>query len=297
MAIQSMTGFGAARGIAPGWRLKVEIKAVNHRGLDARVHAPREWAWLEARIVRRLKERLRRGRVNVSLELSPDQGDGPGGLTLLDEEAFGAVARRLKGLAISHGLAADVRLSEVLVYREVFERQAADLEIEDEAPFMAVVDEAIDAFVASRRQEGQAIAADLTGHLEALDELLAHVRRRRPELVEGFRGRLTERLEELAQAHGVELEPERVIQEVLLFAERSDIAEEIQRAGAHIERLSELLERPEGPHGKQLDFYLQEMIRETNTMASKSNFAELTDLVVSMKSHVEQMREQVANVE
>lgn len=297
MSIRSMTGFGAARAAIHGWHVKVELKAVNHKGLDVRVSAPRSWSWFEARAIKKIKRRLRRGRVSVNVEVGRDLSEANAGLAI-DEDAFGRVVARLQQLSDEYGLGEhQVTLAEVLTYRSLFELSDSDVTIDDEEPFLVVVDQALDAFDASRLDEGETIAADLSGHIEALAALLARVEELRPQLLGDYRERLTARLDELAEVHGVSIEPERVVQEIILFADRSDIAEEIQRAGAHIDRLRQLLAEEQGPHGKKLDFYLQEMIRETNTMASKSNFSELTAVVVEMKSHVEQMREQAANVE
>jgi uncharacterized protein (TIGR00255 family) len=295
MAIHSMTGFGAAQAVVEGWHIKVELKAVNHRGLDARVNTPREWTWVEARALGLLKNKLQRGRITMHIEISRALS---GKLSLgIDEEAFGQVVEQLRGLLGRHGLSQELRFSDVLELKGLFTGSSDATQVEDEAAFDAVIAEAIDRFDQTRREEGATIASDLRAHRDALVANLEKVKELRPKLLSDFRERLSERLNELGDLHGVELDQERIIHEVIMFSDRSDIAEELQRAGAHLERLGELLDSEEAPLGKKLDFYLQEMIRETNTMASKSNFSALTDVVVQMKSSIEQMREQAANVE
>jgi len=295
MAIHSMTGFGAAQAVVEGWRIKVELKAVNHRGLDARVNTPREWTWVEARALGLLKSELHRGRITMHIEISRELS---GALSLgIDEDAFGQVVSQLKGLLDRHGLSGELQFSDVLELKSLFTGQSDSAQVEDEAAFDAVISEAIARFNQTRLEEGATIAKDLRAHREALVANLEKVKVLRPKLLADFRERLTARLEELGEIHSVELDQERIIHEIIMFTERSDIAEELQRAGAHLDRLGELLESEEAPLGKKLDFYLQEMIRETNTMASKSNFSDLTDVVVQMKSSIEQMREQAANVE
>lgn len=296
MPLRSMTGFGDVEHTAAGWRVHIELKAVNQRGFDARIHTPRDWGQLEPRLLKALKRHISRGRLSVHVGIERAE-HAPQELGI-DELAFGAIAAELKRLALAHGLHTQVCLQDVLEFKPLFmgqhtSRDTLALSVIDEA-----IAQAIARFDTTRLEEGATLRQDLQQHLDHLIHHLHSVRQLRPALVEGYRGRLTERLAELERLHGLELEESRVAQEVVLFADRSDISEELQRAGAHLDRLADFLRDPgPGPHGKKLDFYLQEMIRETNTMASKSNFAELTEVVVDMKSRIEQMREQAANIE
>lgn len=296
MSIRSMTGFGHAEGSSQGWAFKVELKAVNHKALDVRVNAPRDWSWVEPVALGLIKQSLKRGRVSVSVDVRREVAEGSAGVSI-DEAAFAAVVGQLEHLAKMNGLAPDVRLSEVLAFRSRFELSDAATLPEDHEPFVGVLADAISNFDQTRVEEGATILAFYGEQLDHLDATLARIIELRPKLLEDYRERLIARLTELGKAHGLDLEQERIIQEVIHFGDRTDIAEECQRAGAHLVRLRELIVEPDGPHGKKLDFYLQEMIRETNTMASKSNFSDMTALVVDMKTRIEQMREQAANVE
>lgn len=296
MPLKSMTGFGAAREESSGWGLRVEIKAVNHKSLDVRINAPRGWGEFEAKVLTMVRERICRGRMTLTIEASA-QAPADGALLGVNEARLEQVIDQLRGIQSRHGLAGELTLSELEPYRHLYmlkEPERAPVTWEQLSP---VVDAALTAFDAARCGEGETILELFQGHLAKLGQARERLVELRPVLLEGYAERLRERLLELSERHALDLDQERVIQEVNHFADRTDIAEELQRAGAHLERLCGLLDVEGEPHGKKLDFYLQEMIRETNTMASKSNFSDLTQIVVEMKSWVEQLREQAANVE
>ena len=287
-----MTGFGAAQASLEGWAFKIELKAVNQKNLDVRINAPSKEAWLEPMMLAALKRRVRRGRLSVYIECAPPKAADP---VAIDDTKFLALAARLGDLCTQAGV--ELRLEDLMAYRASFELDASgSLARPTEAKVRALCDQAVENFDRTRRQEGAAIAQMLQGHLQRLVKLVDQVHAMRPQWLQAHGLRITQRVAQLAQAQGLEPEPERIARELVWLAERSDIAEEIQRARSHTAALKELLGAP-GPHGKKLDFYLQELIRETNTMASKSHDAALTDLVVQMKSLIEQMREQVANLE
>ena len=296
MAIHSMTGFGSARARVGEWDVRIEIKALNHKSLDLRLSLPHSFSQMEPRLTQFIKKRCHRGRIMVHVDA--DQRAHHDAPFSVDEERFGALATQLKRLAAAHDLDARVSLSDLLALRALFETAAPkECAPEDEGAFDALMEQALDRFIETRRSEGEAIAADLHAHLDTLRDGLSRVRLLRPELLDEYRDRLVSKLDEIAQSHGIAIDRDRVIHEIILFADRSDIAEELQRAEAHIERIAHLLTQESRPHGKKLDFYLQEMIRETNTMGSKSNLTPLTQVIVPMKAAVEQMREQTANIE
>ena len=293
--MKSMTGFGAARGQVEGFDVLVDIKSVNQKNLEVRVQMNRAWSWLEARALKVIKSRIKRGRLTLTLQIEPIAGT-TNRLVHIDEQRFLALAAQLQHLAKGAGLPHGPTLADLLVYRKAFELQEDDLVVDRPEQFDALLHQALEHFDQSRAQEGARIKGMLQGHLRFLEGAIAQAEALRPGWLEGYHDRMTERLSALADSHGVTLDQERIIHEVILFGDRTDIAEEVQRAGSHVAKLQEIVAAP-GPHGKPLDFYLQEMIRETNTMASKSHFSPLTDLVVQMKTAVEQMREQTANLE
>lgn len=298
MSIRSMTGFGEAQGRIGDALVRVTLKAVNHKNLDVRIRTDRSWSWLEPHLLKMCKARLGRGRVDVSVEVERMSVADTTTQVPIDEVALKAVAHRMQVLARESGISSTLTWRDVLSYRGLFERPAeVPTSVRDPEGCMVIATQACDAFLQSRETEGQTIDDMMRASLEILSNGVDHIVTMRPQLMEAYRARLSERLRDLLEREGVVTEEGRIAQEVIVFADRTDIAEEIQRARAHIERLGGLFENAHKPVGKKLDFYLQEMIRETNTMASKSNFSDLTEVVVEMKTTIERMREQAANVE
>jgi uncharacterized protein (TIGR00255 family) len=290
--IRSMTGFGAGRGACGGEELDVEIRSVNHKFCEVKVRTPRELAALEIDAAKAVKERLARGGVEVAV-----RRPGPaGGLApRVDVALAESYARAFAEIGARLGLAGQVTLAEVLAADGVvrLEERAVDLDAAREALRRALA-AALDALVAMRAREGEALGRDLSGRLDAVEGLVARVAARVPAAVEHHQARLAERVQELAR--GVAVDPARLAQEVALLADRTDVTEETTRLGSHVAQVRALLGGGE-PAGRKLDFLVQEMHREVNTIGAKSQSAEIAALVVELKAEVERMREQVQNVE
>lgn len=298
----SMTGFGrgTATTEAPEGRVEatVEVRAVNGRGADVTVRAPRALAAREAAIVATVRERLGRGTATVSV--STEQ-TATAGASRVDREAALAVAQTLRALRTAAGVTAD----EAPITLEMLVRPPdglprtltlsdADADAADAFPAVqAALDEALGAFDAMRTAEGAALDADLRARLAALAALADDVDARAPERVAEARARLQERLADVLA--DTTLDPQRLEQEVAVLAERLDVAEETVRLRSHIAQATATLDAPE-PGGRRLGFLVQEMLREVNTTGSKANDAAIAHLAVSMKEVVEQIREQAANV-
>jgi uncharacterized protein (TIGR00255 family) len=301
MPLHSMTGFGAAQGQAASWQINFEVKAVNHKALEVRFHTrAADWGYVEPLVHQLVRGRVKRGQLSVSLSVTPwvaaGEGDGIERPLDLDEAAFVAAHKQLRMLTVRYGLRTDLSISDMMLFSRAFMGTSSAAPA-DQALVMQIFERALDEFLANRAREGAALGLLFDAQLARLAALLSDVAAARPALLDGYRERLRARVAEvIAEVNSGALDEARLVAEVALFADRTDIAEELQRAGSHIERLRALLASEE-PVGKQLDFYLQELIRETNTMASKSSFAALTDLIIQMKSIVEQLREQAANIE
>ncbi len=238
MPLKSMTGFGAARSEVSGWSLRVEIKAVNHKNLDVRINAPRGWGAFEAAILGKLRERIRRGRLSVSIDATrlPSQG---GALLNIDEQRMADVITQLRAMQQRHDLGGAITLETLEPYRALFAVQ--ETRADDELSWQdieGVLMSALDAFEQARTSEGETLYALFVGHIARLEAARKELVTLRPTLLEGYGERLRARLLELSERHGLELDEERVIVEVNHFADRTDIAEELQRAGAHLERLA-----------------------------------------------------------
>ena len=290
--IRSMTGFGAGRGVVNGEEIDVEVRSVNHKYCEVKVRMPRELAALEHEVVRSVKERLARGGVDVAVRriasgslVSPRVDVG---LAESYARAFAEVQARL-------GLPGPVTLAEVIAAEGVvrLDERVLDLENVGEA-LRRAVSAALGQLVAMRAREGEALARDLSSRLDELEGLVERIGALAPQAVESYRTRLSERIAELTR--GVALDPARLAQEVAIFADRTDVAEEITRLRSHAAQVRALLDVSE-PAGRKLDFLVQEMHREANTIGSKSQHAGIAGLVVALKAEVERMREQVQNVE
>lgn len=291
-----MTGFGAARAQVQGWKITVECRSVNHRGLDVRAHLPRAWAPLESDVVGIVQAQLGRGRVEIRLDTEYDRESASA--RLIDPQKFSAIASELRELAEANDLERGVRVADVLTFDDVFKSPEIG-EIEDHDAILTVVREAVDELVDSRTAEGRKLLVTMHDFVDQIEDDLQSINGRiEPELA-AYRGRLIDRMKEALEKFEIdEIDEDRIVQEVAYYADKSDVSEELQRAFSHVGKLREVLNRDDDePCGKNIDFYLQEMMREANTTGSKTGSAEITDAVIRIKSTVEKMREQAANIE
>jgi uncharacterized protein (TIGR00255 family) len=290
--IRSMTGFGAGHGTSGGEALDVEVRSVNHKFCEVKVRLPRELAALELDAAKLVRERLARGGVDVSARRAGASG---GLVPRVDLDLAQAYARAFEELRARLGLAGAPTVADVAAAEGVIrlDERTLDLDAAREA-LRAALGAALDALVAMRVREGEALARDLEGRLDVVEDLVARAGALVPRSVDHLKARLEERVEELTR--GVPLDPARLAQEVALLADRTDVTEEVTRLGSHLAQARALVRGTE-PAGRKLDFLVQEMHREVNTIGSKSQSAEIAALVVSAKAEVERLREQVQNVE
>jgi len=290
--MRSMTGFGAGDHPLGTGRLGVEIRALNHRFLDVRVRVARELGDLAGFVEQLARDRMTRGRFEVTVRV-----DGVGlGLTSLDRERAKSAYRSLCDLRDEIAPGADVPLSLLAAIPDLFVSSVErELDTTKEATRRAF-DHAAISLDEMREREGAALCIDLGGRLDAVRDLTKTVTARAPELLEEHRRRLRERTDRLRTSLDLELDAGRLETEVVLFAERVDISEELTRLFSHCEQFGALLEGDKSC-GRRLDFLLQEMVREANTAGAKSPDAQIAHAIVEMKAELERMREQVQNVE
>ncbi|MGD0526998.1 MAG: YicC/YloC family endoribonuclease [Polyangiaceae bacterium] len=290
--MRSMTGFGLGEVPFGGGRLAVEIRGVNHRFLDVRVRVPRELGDLAAFVEQVAREKLTRGRYEVALRV-----DGVGlGAPVLDRERARAAFRALSELRDELAPGTEVPLSLLGSIPDLFV-SPADREIDRlREAARGAFEASVKALDAMRAQEGKALGEDLMKRLASVRRLARDVERRAPDVVEAHRKRLRERAERLRVSTDIDVDPGRLEQEIALFAERSDICEELTRLESHCAQFGALL-ASEDAVGRRLDFLLQEMAREANTVGAKSPDAQISHAVVEVKADIERMREQVQNVE
>jgi uncharacterized protein (TIGR00255 family) len=297
--MRSMTGFGvgeaplAAPGkSAPTGKLTVEIRAVNHRYLDVRVRAPSQLPDLASSVEAIARERLTRGRFDVAVRL---EGAALGAVTLHQERARSVFAA-LVALRDELAPGVDVPLALLASVPNLFVPSIEQAGEEVRAALSTAFDAALDSLDEMRVREGLALGDDIVGRLVTVRKLARSVTERAPQVVEHYKKKLKERAERLRLASDVDVDSGRLEQEIALFADRVDICEELTRLESHTSHF-ETLATSSDAVGRRLDFLLQEMAREANTIGSKSQDAGIAHAVVELKAEIERMREQVQNVE
>lgn len=291
--LKSMTGFGAGRARAGDEEFSVELRSLNHKFCEVKARLPRELAALESVVTKQVKDRLARGSVEVFIKRQTATAAGT--VPVVDVALAREYARAFREVAHALGVQAEVSWSQVAIQPGVMrlEERGMDVESATQAA-QAALEQALTALEQMRRVEGEAIQADLQARLGLIERWSREVAELAPRSVEEYRQRLAERVADLAR--GLSVDEQRLAQEVAVFAERTDIAEEMTRLASHLEQFRQLMAGSE-PAGRRMDFLVQEMHREVNTTGSKSQHAEISSRVVAMKAEVERIREQVQNVE
>jgi uncharacterized protein (TIGR00255 family) len=290
--MQSMTGYGSGRATLGDGHVVLDLRAVNHRYLDVRVRLPSRIQSRTPMVERVIRSRLERGRIDVTTRFEGQTLPQP----TLDIDRARAVYQELGSLRDALSPDEPLPLSLLSCVPDLFVVSRAIDEEALERALAAATDEACDAIIAMRRAEGKALAEELTSQLGDVATHVQALRTELPLMVEGRRTRLRDRLEALLEDVDAELQPARLEQEVAVLADRSDIAEELVRLDSHRSQMLELIDDSGKPIGKRIDFLLQEMARETNTIGSKVQDSAVTALVIALKTTVEQMREQAQNV-
>ena len=295
--IRSMTGFGRGEASDARRKVTVEVRCVNHRYSDYNLRLPRDLYHLEDSLRRLIKDRIRRGRVDLflALEDSPDSARN----ILVDVPLARSYFEALEQLRLELGLAEDVRLDQVLRLPDVVRTGQAEPDQEVIAELTKdATGQAVAAAVAMRLQEGEAIRHDLHQRLQRLDSIRSGVAARASLLVPMWRDRLLSRLEELLSGAQPGPDQGRLEQEVAIYAERSDISEELVRWESHIRQMAQALDATgDEPVGRRLDFLCQEILREVNTVGSKALDSEVAGSIVAAKEELERVREQLQNIE
>jgi uncharacterized protein (TIGR00255 family) len=287
--LRSMTAYARAGEEAAWGQATWELRSVNNRYLDVSFRLPEEMRPLEGRFRERVAARLGRGKVECGLRLTLAAG-GPAAISV-DRELAGEVVRAADALAALAPRAEALRLGELLRWPGIVQQAPPDPE-RVEAPVLTLLERALDDLTATREREGERIREMVEVRCAAIETIVAAVRERQPALVHRARERLRERLAELLE----KLDPERVEQEIVVVATKLDVSEEMDRLDAHVAEVRSVLRQSE-PVGRRLDFLMQELNREANTLGSKAADAESTRASVDLKVLIEQIREQIQNVE
>ncbi len=289
----SMTGYGRGAASREGRELTIELKSVNNRFLDIGMKLPRQLSFLEDALRKLLNDSLDRGHVDVYVNYRNLRSDSK--TVRVDEALLQAYLASARKSAQALGLTDDFTLSRALALPDVTAILPAD---EDQQALTdlsrEVMTEAIRSLKAMRRKEGERLKLDLSARMETMTGYAAAIEKRAPAVAEEYRVKLTARIEELLGE--TEVDRARLATEVAIFADRAAIDEEIVRLNTHLVHFRELLEAEESV-GRKMDFLIQEMNRECNTIGSKANDGELTSIVLLCKAEIEKLREQIQNIE
>ena len=290
--MRSMTGYGSGRAALGEGQIVLDIRTVNHRFLDVRVRLPSRIQSRTPTVERVVRARLERGRVDVTARFEGQTLPQP----TLDMDRARAVYGELAALRDALSPEEPLPLSLLSSVPDLFVINRAIDEKALEQSLARAASEACDAVVAMRDKEGDALGSELGAQLGALRASVEALKAAVPDLLEGRRVRLRDRLEALLASVDAELEPSRLEQEIAVLADRSDVAEELVRLDSHRDQMLELIENSDAAVGKRIDFLLQEMAREANTIGSKVQDSTMTAHVIALKACIEQMREQAQNV-
>lgn len=291
--LKSMTGFGRAVEEIDGYVITVEIKSVNHRYFDFSSRIPRQYGFLDDKLKSYINSKVSRGKVECYV--SVDALDTEDAAVVINKTWASAYVKALKELAEEYSLKEDFGTAFVSRLPDVFVLKKAD---EDEEKIWqlvkSVTDEAIEKFIQMRAVEGAKMKEDVASRAEYILDCVSFIEERSPQTVKEYNDKLVERVHEIIG--DVSLDEQRIIQEVAVYADKVAVAEETVRLRSHIAQLKTFLESEE-PIGRKMDFLVQEINRETNTIGSKANDVDIARKVVDIKAEVEKIREQIQNIE
>lgn len=291
--MESMTGYGSAEGSSSLGAVSVEVRSVNHRFCDITLRLPRRLSPLEGRIKELIKSRFSRGRIDMSVRLDSTKKNGyrleP------DLEMAQQYLDALRALKAKLRLKGEIDLEMIAQAKDIIVPAEDEEEVEGHwGEIRESIERSLDALKEMRRQEGEGLGMDLRRRFQSIRSLLEQIKGRGPLVLEDYRRRLGRQIRNMVE--GMELDPLRFNQEVAFFADRSDITEETVRLAGHLAQLDQMLDAKE-PMGRKLEFLLQEVHREANTISSKANDEAISQAVVEIKGELEKIREQIQNIE
>lgn len=289
----SMTGYGRAQQTVDGKDILVEIKAVNHRYFECTARLPRAYGYLEEKLKSLLNTKISRGKVEVGVTIF--SADGTDVQVLVNEPLARGYIESLRSLSEPLGLEDTLSLSTLTRFSDIF--QVTKVQEDEDAVWASVkqvAEEALTRFLAMRKTEGVRLYEDIRGRLKTIETHLLKVEEYAPQTVADYKARLTAKIEEVLQNKSID--EARVLTEVALFADKIAVDEETVRLHSHLKQFASMMESDQ-PTGRKIDFLVQEMNREVNTIGSKCQDLRVTNLVVEMKAEIEKIREQIQNVE
>ena len=290
--IKSMTGFGKNSLLINDRNYQVEIRSVNHRYLDISTKMPRQLTYLEEDVKKVISSKIKRGKVDVIITFENNSKEGRN--IQINTEIAKMYIDELRKLAQEGNILSDIQVTEITKLPDVLN---ISIDQDDETIKQELLDSvkiALDNLLSMKETEGNKIAEDLTNRIDYIEEKILKISKLSTGLIEEYVVKLEERIKELLKT--VIIDKSRIAQEVVIYADKTSIEEEITRLKSHITQFRQLL-KEEGAVGKKIDFLIQEMNRETNTIGSKANDLEIVNGVIDIKTELENIREQIQNIE
>ena len=290
--IKSMTGYGKSSQSINSREYQVEIKTVNHKYIDTNIRMPRIISYLEEDIRKLVSAKIKRGKVDIGITFDNYSKDGND--VRINTELAKMYIDNLKKLAEEENISANIEVTEITRLPDVLTIKSNLNENQIKAELLQTVEEAVDQMISMRKTEGNRISKDILAKIAQIEEKTEEIFALSTRLIDEYVVKLEARIKELLKTE--ELDKSRLMQEVVIYADKCSVEEEITRLRSHIMQLRNLINEEE-PTGKKMDFLIQEMNRETNTIGSKANNLEITNRVVDMKTILEDIREQIQNIE
>ena len=290
--IKSMTGFGKYNDIMNDREYQIEVKSVNHRYLDISVKLPRQLSYLEDIIKKEVSTNIKRGKVDIFISFNNNSQEGRE--LKIDKDLAKNYIKEIKDISREEEIVPTIDLVELLKLPDVLNLKYNQEDEQIKQEVISVLKVAIDQLVKMRSEEGNKIYDDLMRRIDTIESKIIKISEKSTGLIQEYVVKLEGRVKEILQTE--EIDKSRIAQEVVIYADKSSIEEEITRLKSHISQFRNLLQSNEAV-GKKLDFIIQEMNRETNTIGSKSNCLEITNNVIDIKTELEDIREQIQNIE
>ena len=290
--IKSMTGYGKATLSVENREYQIEKKIINHHYLDINIKMPRTISYLEEEVKKTIMTYVKRGKVDVFITFENNSTEGR--KIQINKEIASVYIKELKKLAEEENILANIEVTEISKYPDVLSIQNEQNEEKIKQELIEVTKQAMQKLVEMRSAEGSKMAQDLLQRVEEVQQDVTKISDQSTGLIQDYVVKLESRIKEILPNH--EIDPNRLAQEVVIFADKCSVQEEITRLNSHIAQFKNFLQAEENI-GKKLDFLIQEMNRETNTIGSKANCLEITNKVIDIKTQLENIREQIQNIE
>lgn len=293
--IKSMTGFGRCRTVLHGREISVEIKSVNHRFFEFSCRTPKGYGFLDDKLKTLVNSRVSRGKIDMFVTVGTAE-DTPAEVKINHSLVSGYI-NAMKEISETYGIENDMTVTALSRFPDVYTvSKAEENEEEITADVLEAANTALDSFIAMREAEGEKMKADISGRARVILDIVDEIDERSPQTVKEYEERLLDRINRTLLDYNINIDEQRVLTEVSVFADKVAVAEETVRLRSHFSQLSKIMESQK-PIGREIDFIIQEMNREANTIGSKVQDAEIAHKVVKIKSEIEKMREQIQNIE